>query len=98
MRRSSNLTDEDKEIYAVIGTNTKMYLMLKNHSQSELANLLGVSRASMSLKISGKIAWSASDVLKVSQFLNVPVERLYSREAVRSIAKAYGPIGNLQLA
>lgn len=98
MRRGSNLTEEDKKIYAIIGTNTKMYLMLKDHSQTDLANLLGVSRGTMSNKILGKIAWSASDVLKVSQFLGVPVEKLYSETAVRTIEKTYGPIGNLQFA
>lgn len=45
-------------------------------TQDKLANEMGISERSLSLKLNGKVAFSKKDILLLSKLLNIPVEEI----------------------
>lgn len=45
-------------------------LARQNYTQLDLAELLGLDRSSISLKLNGKVEWSLRESLKTLEFLN----------------------------
>ncbi len=92
MKRNTVENAEDRKIYMTIGANTRVYLMLRKKTQSQLARALGITPSTITQKMQGSVAWFASDVYRISEFLNVPIDKLYSTHAVNEFARAYEPI------
>lgn len=47
-----------------------------NCSQAELANALGLSRRSVSLKMNGKVMWRDAEIFAVMKTLGIPMDRV----------------------
>ncbi|WP_101618133.1 helix-turn-helix domain-containing protein [Bifidobacterium margollesii] len=56
-------------IEKTISFNVKLRLAAKNMNQTDLANYLGVTRSTISVRLSGKSAWSVPDLVNTSNFL-----------------------------
>lgn len=54
-----------------IGMTVRQYLYLNGVQLDDLAQILGLSDATVSRKLNGKTAWSAGDVLRTSGFLGL---------------------------
>lgn len=55
----------------------RFYRRLRDVEQKELAKLLGVSNSMISRYEQGKAEINARDLLKISNFLRVPIEKFF---------------------
>lgn len=46
-------------------------------TQSEFAELIGLSERSVSLKLNGKVGWKQEEIVKACSVLEIPVESLH---------------------
>ena len=86
---SISLTSRDQ----VIGERVNLWLRKKSLMQMDLAERLGLKAPVVSRKVSGHVAWSASDLVKTAAFLDVPLSELLPEETVE-MAKAPEPDGS----
>lgn len=61
---------------AEIGARVHQAMFRARMSQTRMAPLVGVQQSVLSRKLRGVVAWSAVDVLRAAQALNVPIESL----------------------
>ncbi len=66
-----------------VAWNTKVMLAAQSKSQAELARVLGISRATMTNKLKGRISWSLLDAVKTAHFLGTSVDRLLDDSLMR---------------
>lgn len=67
----------------IVTKNIRIAMILSGKlSQKELAPALGLSRPTMSQKLSGKIAWTLADIEKASSYFKVKPEALVSSQLV----------------
>ncbi len=59
-----------------VGLTVGQYMQLAGKTRSALASFIGISQPTMSRKISGKISWSVSELVDVSNFLNLDIQDL----------------------
>lgn len=59
-----------------LGTRIKSELSLRGLYQKDLAQILGVSQATLSNKISGSIRFTADEIAEISRLLNVSADSL----------------------
>ena len=60
----------------VIAFNVKIRLASNDQSQTALGEALGIKRASMSQKMTGRSSWSASDLVNAANFLKTDAASL----------------------
>lgn len=58
----------------------------KRATQQSMADVLGMSRAAFSDRITGKVPFAAHEVLALAEHFNVPVTRLFPEAAVARAA------------
>lgn len=75
----------DAYIESVIAFNVKMRLTARNLSQTALGEYLGVKRATMSQKMTGKVTWSAVDLVRSAIFLDTDVETLLDDSLMKQL-------------
>lgn len=78
MTQTPPATQNDRDINEAISFNVKTLLGLYGYSQTELAQALGIKRAAMSLKLTGRTNWSAADLAKTATFLDTTADALLS--------------------
>lgn len=69
----------------VLSWNTKMMLTAKGVPQSALAQELGITRATMTNKMKGRITWSLADAVKTARFLHTTVDALLDDSLMRQM-------------
>lgn len=70
-----------------VGEQVRFWMFRRAVRQPELAEKLGVTAASASRKIAGKIGWSVSDLAKAAAVLDVPLSELMPDDTIE-IARA----------
>ena len=70
-----------------VGEQVRFWMFRRGVRQPELAEKLGVTAASASRKIAGKIGWSVSDLAKAAAVLDVPLSELMPDDTIE-IARA----------
>lgn len=76
MTRHQQQADETLEIQKNLIRNIRIRLMLKNLSQKNLAEGVGISIPSISLKMTGRTSWSLDDIVRVSEYLGVSLSTI----------------------
>ncbi|MFP7697080.1 helix-turn-helix domain-containing protein [Trueperella sp. LYQ143] len=71
---------EKLSVDSYIGERVHLWLRRRGHSQVELSEYLGMTQASVSRKMKGKTAWTATNIYHVAQFLQVSVSELFPSE------------------
>ena len=66
----------------LVGANVRAELGRANRSQTWLGDRLGVTQASVSLRLSGRIALDITELVRIAEALNVPLSRLLDGVAV----------------
>ncbi|MCR4428520.1 MAG: helix-turn-helix domain-containing protein [Caldiserica bacterium] len=79
---------EEKQIKISVGENLKELLRKKNRTVSELSEKTGISRPTIYRILESKSSLKLEDALKISRFLEVPIEALYGLENVDKIPKS----------
>ena len=51
------------------------------HTQVELASILGLSQPSISSRMKGDVAWDVDELVKIAAWLDVPLSDLIARAA-----------------
>ena len=69
MTRHQQQADKTLEIQKNLIRNILIRLTLKNLSQKNLAEGVGISIPSISLKMTGRTSWSLDDIVRVSEYL-----------------------------
>ena len=70
-------TDPDtKHIEDTISFNVKVMLAFNGMNQTDLANALGMKRSTISVKLNGRIGWSAADLVKTANVLHTSPQAL----------------------
>lgn len=67
---------ETAEIQKNLIQNIRIRLTLKDLSQKDLAEGMGISVPSISLKMTGRTTWSLDDIVRISKFLGTPISVL----------------------
>lgn len=78
MTRHQGQLKETLEVQRNLIQNIKIRLTLKDLSQKDLAEGVGISVPSVSLKMTGRTSWTLDDITRVSQFLHTPISVLLS--------------------
>ena len=94
-------TDPDtKHIEDTISFNVKVMLAFNGMNQTDLANALGMKRSTISVKLNGRIGWSAADLVKTANVLHTSPQALLddslmeqSRKVQDDMEKAPGDPG-----
>ena len=73
MTRHQQQADKTLEIQENLIRNIRIRLTLKNLSQKNLAEGVGISIPSISLKMTSRTSWSLDDIVRVSEYLGVPL-------------------------
>ncbi len=75
---------EDLELTAndIVAEQVSIWLRRRRLEQAQLADLMGVSSATLSRKINGHIGWSVTDLVNVASCLDVPITALLPNDAV----------------
>lgn len=71
---------EKSSLKANCGRRIRVLLTVKNKTQRDTARLLGISSATFSDKINGKIQFKAAEIAKLSDLLGVSADVLLGRE------------------
>ena len=79
-----------EECERVIAQNVKLYLVSRNIPQMALAEKLGIKASSLSMKMTGRSAWSIADLVNAADFLGVTPQDLMDDSVVRSADAKYG--------
>lgn len=74
--KHKDFMDETSDIQKNLIQNIRIRLVLKGLSQKKLAQGMGISVPSLSLKMTGRTSWSLDDVVRVSSFLGIPLTTL----------------------
>lgn len=69
----------DNDIKILIGQNIRIFRKLNNLTISDLSKKLGVKSVSLSYYERGLQAISAINLYKISEILNVPIEKFYKK-------------------
>ena len=69
----------DNEIKKLIGTNIRIFRKLNNMTLDDLSEKLGCKYTSLSYYERGVQAISAVNLYKISEILNVPIEKFYKK-------------------
>lgn len=69
----------DNDIKILIGQNIRIFRKLNNLTISDLSKKLGVKSVSLSYYERGLQAISAANLYKISEILNVPIEKFYKK-------------------
>ena len=72
-------------VESVISFNVKVRLTAQHLSQTALGQYLGIKRATMSQKMTGRVSWSATDLVKAARFLGTDVETLLDDSLMKQI-------------
>ena len=78
MIRHQRQSKETFEVQRNLIQNIKIRLTLKDLSQGDLAEGMGISVSSVSLKMTSRTSWTLDDITRVSQFLHTPISVLLS--------------------
>lgn len=73
MTRHQQQADKTLEIQKNLIRNIRIRLTLKNLSQKNLAEGVGISIPSISLKMTSRTSWSLDDIVRVSEYLGAPL-------------------------
>lgn len=76
MTRHQQQADKTLEIQKNLIRNIRIRLTLKNLSQKNLAEGVGISIPSISLKMTSRTSWSLDDIVRVSEYLGAPLSTL----------------------
>ncbi|WP_295909704.1 helix-turn-helix transcriptional regulator, partial [uncultured Bifidobacterium sp.] len=82
----ANRPDTTEYINSVISFNVKVRLAALRESQTALGDYLGIKRASMSQKMTGRSSWYASDLVKTARFLQTNIESLTDDALMKQMA------------
>ena len=85
------MLEEDIEI----GNKIRQFRIMKHHSQEELGNVIGLNKQAISRIENGIRRVSHSELVKIAEFLDEPIEVLTEREvkfALIQLKKAYTAI------
>lgn len=63
-----------------IATNARMLVAAKQLRQSEIAESLGLSQSQVSRRLAGVTKFSADELQRFAQILDVPVSQLYGEQ------------------
>jgi hypothetical protein len=74
-------------IDSIISFNVKVRLAALGLSQTMLGEALGIKRASMSQKMTGRSSWSATDLVNTAVFLHTSVESLLDDSLKQQLSK-----------
>lgn len=72
---------------ARVGEEIRFWMYRRGVKQPEIAQALGLSVASVSKKMAGKVSWSVTDLAKAAALLNVSIDELIPADAIE-IARA----------
>lgn len=72
------MKEENRELYRKLGLNIAYYRKDKGLSQFELADEIGISRVHMSRIENNDCAVSLDVIFKISKFLGVPLNELFT--------------------
>jgi transcriptional regulator with XRE-family HTH domain len=64
------------EMSRIVSMEVRAWMARRSLTQADLAAGLGITRQAVSLRLSGKTAWTVDDVAVVARVLNVPVTTL----------------------
>ena len=67
---------DTKHIEDTISFNVKVMLAFNKMNQTDLANALGMKRSTISVKLNGRIGWSAADLVKTANILHTTPQAL----------------------
>ncbi|MGJ9441497.1 helix-turn-helix domain-containing protein [Actinotignum sp. GS-2025c] len=81
-----NLTSDE-----AVGVNVVLWLRRRGKQQMDLAEWLGLTKASVSRKTLGKTPWSVQDLVATAAFLNVPISALLPDSVVEQ-EQEKGPV------
>lgn len=76
MTRHQQQADKTLEIQKNLIRNIRIRLTLKNLSQKNLAEGVGISIPSISLKMTGRTSWSLDDIVRVSEYLGASLSTM----------------------
>ncbi|KFI93510.1 plasmid maintenance system antidote protein [Bifidobacterium saguini DSM 23967] len=90
----------EEHLSETIAFNIRVMLAARGENQTSLAEALGIKRAAMSMKMSGKIGWSVVDLVNASRFLDLSVDALIDDSYMRQMqtAKNRKATGNTPMA
>ena len=84
-------TDPDtKHIEDTISFNVKVMLAFNGMNQTDLANALGMKRSTISVKLNGRIGWSAADLVKTANVLHTSPQALLDDTLMEQSRKVHG--------
>ena len=70
-----------------VGELIRFWMYRRDINQPQLGKLLGLTRATVSRKISGKVTWTVTELAKTAAILEVPLSELMPEDTVE-IAKS----------
>ena len=87
-------TDPDtKHIEDTISFNVKVMLAFNGMNQTDLANALGMKRSTISVKLNGRIGWSAADLVKTANVLHTSPQALLDDSLMEQSRKVQDDMG-----
>lgn len=86
VEKAHTSTIDPTYVDSVISFNVRILLAARKESQVALGEALGIKRAAVSQKMTGKSAWSASDLVITAQFLGVDVKVLLDNSLMKRMA------------
>lgn len=91
----SSMTPEDKEFYHELGQRIAQYRKAKSLTQTQLAELLGISQQTMAHYECGRLRIAVSMLTRLAEVLEVSIEILVDEQASTTSGKR-GPVSLLQ--
>ena len=79
-----------EQLQSLVTRNIRIALAANDMKQKDLANVIGITSASISAKFSGKAHWNLVDIAKASELLHISPEALIS---VKLSPQLVGPQG-----
>lgn len=72
---------EPGDVSRVVSSEVRAWMARRGLKQADLATALGVTRQAVSLRLSGKTAWTVDDLAVVAKVLDIPITALLSGPA-----------------
>lgn len=69
------------DVARIVGANVRTELSRCGKTQAELAGLIDRTPMAVSRRVAGKICFNAEELDKIADFLEIPVHRLYAKNA-----------------